>query len=727
MLVFFVVCKSTLILDIVGDTITSYQTGSPSTKSKSLNHGYDGDLQGSTIGHDQDDDNAQVYNQTSNFLLGLTAYGGGGGILRSNENLARLSNKDNVNVIGFGTQLSAVFPSNTDDAIQCCNTTEGLKQLISNGDACLNYAKNNGDYQEWSSNYWLNNSRNNGELILPFIYLKDSCNYYPEQYHCLGYQTGGGTPNLETSDELEWWLLLFQAYMNCTILLANELGDKSQLNDFKYHIWNEPNAHFWQNDKNGTYYEYFYNKMASNLKSKFSEYNLKFGGPVTWCPATRGNTWEDYFLPLFDMNHDALNSGNDLLLDFFDYHAYDSRGIWDITVTNINAINNYNWIYNKYNILTSITETNQAIANSSDFFNGTEHWQIRTLINAAQIIALSHYPNKIDERHMFDLNATGKGNHFEYWKTIDEYSYQVLKNLQNNFIIKQNLYDSEDKNKNKNNNIDAFYYNSKSKAMSQVVFNNETNKLYVYLINNSTDSVSINIQDSSNSVEFDVSNSNGDNMYATFNGIYTNVTISKINNSENSVNIMLKPLSIYQLSASFAADENNNYHENFKQSVNVEYNCDNTNTIMAQITSDYNNVKIDCQMYISDSSNLKEKSIVDGYFRVGIVGVGASAYNWTIDATTTSGNQNGMNITFNTNQIQYNEIYLDKSNNFLNEITLNDTVAVSISGETSMSPDEVVAKEDGYSKASGKYNTAQLGAADIIGRFGFISLVLRFE
>lgn len=46
------------------------------------------------------------------------------------------------------------------------------------------------------------------------------------------------------------------------------------------------------------------------------------------------------------MNYDS--DDDDLLLDCFD--GYNDNARWDLAVLNINLINNFNWIYNKYNI-----------------------------------------------------------------------------------------------------------------------------------------------------------------------------------------------------------------------------------------------------------------------------------------------------------------------------------------------------------------------------------------
>ena len=93
-----------LTLDISSDTVLSYQTGKPQNSNPSC----------------------PIYNTSSNYLLGLTAYSGQS-LLGNNEDLIQLQNNDFINVIGFGNWLDAVFPSITSEANECCNTTSGLK------------------------------------------------------------------------------------------------------------------------------------------------------------------------------------------------------------------------------------------------------------------------------------------------------------------------------------------------------------------------------------------------------------------------------------------------------------------------------------------------------------------------------------------------------------------------------------------------------------------------
>ena len=124
------------------------------------------------------------YTQTSNYLLGLSAYGATP--LSNNSYLKELNSNLSVNVIGFGEQLNGILPTNQAEGVKCCNTTQGLREYIQNGSACINYAKSY-DPQKWNSDFYKQDT-----TITTFIYLKDSCqnDYYPEDYHCIGNDTG---------------------------------------------------------------------------------------------------------------------------------------------------------------------------------------------------------------------------------------------------------------------------------------------------------------------------------------------------------------------------------------------------------------------------------------------------------------------------------------------------------------------------------------------------------
>lgn len=124
------------------------------------------------------------YNKTSKYLLGSTAYSVTP--LHNDSYLTELNKNLGVNVIGFGEDLGGILPFNQTESIKCCNTTEGLKQYIESGQACAKY-KNSYDPKIWNSNYFKQNTS-----ITTFIYLKDNCqsNYYPQDYHCLGNDTG---------------------------------------------------------------------------------------------------------------------------------------------------------------------------------------------------------------------------------------------------------------------------------------------------------------------------------------------------------------------------------------------------------------------------------------------------------------------------------------------------------------------------------------------------------
>ena len=125
------------------------------------------------------------YDRTSNYLLGITAYAGIGP-LTNDSYLKELNVNLGVNVIGYGQQLNGILPTNQQDAVKCCNTVNGLKNYIQDGQACQQF-KNTYDPKIWNSNYYKQDTS-----ITSFIYLKDSCQtgYEPEDNHCFGPDTG---------------------------------------------------------------------------------------------------------------------------------------------------------------------------------------------------------------------------------------------------------------------------------------------------------------------------------------------------------------------------------------------------------------------------------------------------------------------------------------------------------------------------------------------------------
>ena len=124
------------------------------------------------------------YNTTSKYLLGLSAYGSSP--LSNDTFLKELNGNLGVNVVGYGEQLNGILPRDQAQGIQCCNTTQGLTNYIQSGEACTNY-KTTFDPNIWNNPYYKQDTS-----ITTFIYLKDSCqsNYYPEDYHCIGNDSG---------------------------------------------------------------------------------------------------------------------------------------------------------------------------------------------------------------------------------------------------------------------------------------------------------------------------------------------------------------------------------------------------------------------------------------------------------------------------------------------------------------------------------------------------------
>jgi len=208
--------------------------------------------------------------------------------------------------------------------------------------------------------------------------------------------------------------------------------------DLKYfHIWNEPNAQFKEDDKDGDYYVDFYFTVASAIKAKFPD--IELAGPVTWCPPIHWETWEEWYTPLIDR---MVEEGRTDLLNYIDFHAYttwdssnnevgNNYARWDHVLNAINSVTGY--YYGKTNggwIRSLITETNVHV---SDYTDANKYWYERVMENAKQIMALSFNRDKIELRHHFDLGASS--NNLDFWGHTDEYMQQVLKAINDGYPI----------------------------------------------------------------------------------------------------------------------------------------------------------------------------------------------------------------------------------------------------------------------------------------------------
>jgi len=104
---------------------------------------------------------------------------------------------------------------------------------------------------------------------VPWTYLKmgdgKPCTGTAAAGHCFPNE---GTPKPDASGSWAWWCELFVGSFKLMRSLDPSL---------KYvHIWNEPNAHFYHDKKNGTWYAEMYSQVAKALKAEFPD--IKLGG-----------------------------------------------------------------------------------------------------------------------------------------------------------------------------------------------------------------------------------------------------------------------------------------------------------------------------------------------------------------------------------------------------------------------------------------------------------------
>ena len=207
------------------------------------------------------------YDTTSNYLLNLAAYSNVKPL--SNESLLNYYHLTlGVNGFGFGQHLDGILPTNNNEGIQCCNTTNELKEWINSGNACKTFNETYPPKYIWNTNYYKSH-------LTSFYFLNENCNTQslPSKYHCLYNETNGGLGVPINNDG--WWTQLMIGFVNCTMQFNN-----NNINDEFYHIWNEPNAGWWRYGLNGNDYKLFYEQVTNGIKKYYP--NVKVSGPVTW-------------------------------------------------------------------------------------------------------------------------------------------------------------------------------------------------------------------------------------------------------------------------------------------------------------------------------------------------------------------------------------------------------------------------------------------------------------
>lgn len=228
----------------------------------------------------------------------------------------------------------------------------------------------------------------------------ETCNDTAADGHCLAH----GTPATDALGSWAWWEVLFVGSFRTLRSLDSSL---------KYlHLWNEPNAHFWKDGKNGTWYADMFVAVATALKKEFPD--VLIGGPVTYNPPIHqvkgqkpglvdGSVWKAYFEPVLERT-----SGLDLL-DWMDFHAYQFSGTVDASGDVIQQ--NLIQIAEKASVRAAISETNFPLEITQTAWE--PRWTIRGLGLADQTMALLRNPDKVLTRQLFDWGVPAgdsKGN-----------------------------------------------------------------------------------------------------------------------------------------------------------------------------------------------------------------------------------------------------------------------------------------------------------------------------
>jgi hypothetical protein len=266
----------------------------------------------------------------------------------------------------------------------------------------------------------------------PWVYLKTGdgtpCKGTAAEGHCFEV---AGTPKPDADGGWSWWSTLFVGVFSLLHRLDPSL---------RYvHIWNECNAHFWQ-DKfpngtriSGAWYAEFYRPVAQQLLQAFP--GIMLGGPVTYSPpfvvdAKTGEvvtkTWDVWFAPLVRATTDAPQ-----LLRWVDFHAYDGTDPLSAACPNcLNAeastielnlrqIGSASQALGRPGLLTALTETNFALQSAAAQEDWALRFDQRGVGLIAQTMALLRWPGLVVTRQLFDWgvpmgNSAGNNGYYRF-------------------------------------------------------------------------------------------------------------------------------------------------------------------------------------------------------------------------------------------------------------------------------------------------------------------------
>lgn len=209
------------------------------------------------------------WQKTSNYLLGLSAYGGLDVLYKNEVNMELYNEQYGINSIGYGGGMSGILPESQSEAISCCNTASGLKSYIESGTAACDRFKTTWQQKIYGSDYYLEST-----TFESFLYLYDHCRTgeYPTLNHCQGAVSNQqGTPYNDG-----WWQQLMIGYIGCALEIDPDIQHA--------HIWNEPGTKYWTAD--AEYYTQFYFDTVKAIKAVYPQ--MKLAGPVLWGPPVTG-------------------------------------------------------------------------------------------------------------------------------------------------------------------------------------------------------------------------------------------------------------------------------------------------------------------------------------------------------------------------------------------------------------------------------------------------------
>ena len=192
------------------------------------------------------------------------------------------------------------------------------------------------------------------------------------------------------------------------------------------HIGNEPNNFMWKysncssTDASCALWEEFYSAAALTLKRELP--GVRIGGPVLcWGPSGYNQLDQPDWYTWFLWSRPTIERGlREKTLDFFDFHAYTSDSLANRLLADVHTVAAMGSASTGGRVLlpSAITETSFVLPTGA--VGRGEHFDLRTLPVARDILSLSSHPDKVIARQQHDMGFApfrfdSVRNHSIFW------------------------------------------------------------------------------------------------------------------------------------------------------------------------------------------------------------------------------------------------------------------------------------------------------------------------